>query len=118
MHQSADIAPTMPRWIAECYIGERYEDYYILLSRSRDSDALEESNFHVALQRLGGESETVRIVRSSHYLVGWIEQIIIHESDTEKIDVGNQILADLAEYPILDEEDYSMREAEEEDDDE
>lgn len=118
MHQSADTAPTMPRWIAECYIGERYDDYFVLLSRSRDSDALEESNFHTALRMLDGESETVKIARSGHWLVGWVEQILIHESDAAKIELGNHILAQLEGYPVLDEDDYSMREAEEEDDDE
>ena len=118
MLQHTTVPSTMPRWKAECYIGERYDDYFVLLSRSRDSDALEESNFHTALRMLDGESETVKVARSSHWLVGWVEQILIHVSDVEKVELGNQIVAQLEEYPVLDEDDYSERHAEEEDYDE
>lgn len=36
------------------------------------------------LRELGGESETVRVVRESHWAVGWVEWIAIHESDIEE----------------------------------
>lgn len=118
MLQSPIPTPTMSRWRGEHYIGERYDDCFVLLTRCRDSDALEESNFHTALRLIGGESETVKVARSSHWLVGWVEQILIHESDVEKVELGNQIVAQLEEYPVLDEDDYSERLAEEEDYDE
>ena len=45
------------------YVGEVPDDGWLyVLSRTRDSDALEESNFRVALKRLGGEGENVEVL--------------------------------------------------------
>ena len=55
------------------YIGETYEGYFVGLGQCRDSDALERSNFASAIEALGGETETVFIVRAGHWAVGWVE---------------------------------------------
>ena len=103
----------MQKWSrSENYIGETYNDYYVLLSRHRDSGLVEESNFQSALKMLNGESDTVKVIRFSHWLCGWIEVILIHESDKESIDKGNEIEKALESYPILDEEDFYERESE------
>jgi len=103
----------MQKWSrSENYIGELYYDYYVLLSRCRDSGLVEESNFQSALKMLNGESDTVKVIRFSHWLCGWIEVILIHESDKESIDKGNEIEKALESYPILDEEDFYERESE------
>ena len=103
----------MQKWSrSENYIGELYFDYYVLLSRCRDSGLVEESNFQSALKMLNGESDTVKVIRFSHWLCGWIEVILIHESDKESIDKGNEIEKALESYPILDEEDFYERESE------
>jgi len=95
----------MKKWNrADNYIGETYYDYYVLLSHHRDSGLVEESNFWSALKALNGESKTVKVIRSSHWLCGWIEMILIHESDKESIDKGNEIEESLESYPILDED--------------
>ena len=95
----------MEKWSrTENYIGESYNDYYVLLSRHRDSGLVEESNFQSALKMLNGESDTVKIIRFRHWAVGWIEVILIHESDKESIDKGNEIEKALESYPILDED--------------
>jgi hypothetical protein len=95
----------MEKWSrSENYIGESYFDYYVLLSRHRDSGLVEESNFWSALKMLGGESDTVKVVRAKHWAVGWIEFILIHESDKESVDKGNEIEESLNNYPILDED--------------
>ena len=95
----------MKKWErVDNYIGETYFDYYVLLSRHRDSGLVEESNFNSALKALNGESDTVKVIRSSHWAVGWIEVILIHESDKESIDKGNDIEESLNNYPILDED--------------
>ncbi len=105
----------MKKWSrTENYIGESYNDYYVLLSRHRDSGLVEESNFQSALKALNGESDTVKVVRSSHWAVGWIETILIHESDKESIDKGNEIEKALESCPILDEDDFYERESEKE----
>ena len=103
----------MKKWSrSENYIGEMYYDYYVLLYRTRDSGLVEESNFWSALKALNGESKTVKVVRAKHWLCGWVEMILIHESDKESIDKGNEIEKALENYPILDEDDFFARESE------
>ena len=98
----------MKKWSrSENYIGESYFDYYVLLFRTRDSGLVEESNFQSALKALNGESDTVKVIRAKHWLCGWIEIILIHESDKELIDKGNEIEKALESYPILDEDAFS-----------
>jgi hypothetical protein len=95
----------------QCYIGAEWHDYYSAgAGQSRDSDCLEQSNFAVMLSELGGESDTVTVVRESHWAVGWVEWIAIHESDTAALAVADAACERLANYPILDEEDWSERE--------
>ena len=101
----------MNKWQkADNYMGQNYSDYYVSLVQSRDSDILEQSNFDTALKQLGGVTDTVLVVRSSHWAVGWIEWIAIHESDTDAIATGENIEHEMADYPVLDEEDYCQRE--------
>ena len=103
----------MEKWSrSENYIGESYNDYYVLLSRNRDSGLVEKSNFQSALKMLNGESDTVKVVRSSHWAVGWIEVILIHESDVISVSKGNDIEESLESYPILDEDDFATKEGE------
>lgn len=98
----------MQKWSrTENYIGKSYNDYYVLLSHHRDSGLVEKSNFNSALKALNGESDTVKVVRFSHWLCGWVEMILIHESDKESIDKGNEIEESLNNYPILDEDAFS-----------
>ena len=87
---------------------EDRQDWLVLpISRTRDSECLEESNFHCALAILGGESETAEVHRFSHWGPGWFEIILLHpgrESD------GEDIERSLEDYPVLDDEDLSGRE--------
>jgi len=83
---------------------------FVFLGRHRDSDLLTESNFECALAALGGESDTVRVVREGHWAVGWVEWIAIHESDTKALNIADDILCALSDYPVLDESDFSERE--------
>jgi hypothetical protein len=95
------------------YMGETYEDYYVGPSRTRDSEALENSNFDVALKELGGEGDGVVVANAGHWAVGWVETILVHKDATEKVALLEGIEDRLAGYPVLDEEDYSNRQAEE-----
>ena len=105
----------MKKWSrSKNYIGESYNDYYVLLFRHRDSRLVDKSNFQSALKMLNGESDTVKVVRFSHWLCGWIEMILIHESDVKSVDKGNEIEKALENYPILDEDDFFARESEKE----
>ena len=75
---------------------------FVFIGRHRDSDILTETNFRVALEALGGESDTVEIIREGHWAVGWVEWIAIHESDSKALRTADEIVASLEDYPVLD----------------
>lgn len=77
---------------------------------NRDSDALTRSNFRACLKALGGQSESVEVHRFSHWGPGWFELILIDPANTEAVKTGEEIESALANYPVLDEEDFSQEE--------
>lgn len=105
----------LKRWTyPESYIGESYYDYFRTgIGQSRDSEALERSNFASMLEALGGESETVIVVRAGHWAVGWIESILIHESDLKALKTANEIREAMEDYPVIDDCHFSETEREE-----
>ena len=86
------------------------EEWGALLGRNRDSDCLQESNFYSALHQLGGEGEDVEIHRFGHWANGWYEIILVRPA-TDSYTVALAIESKLANYPVLDESDWSEREA-------
>lgn len=100
------------RWtMPNSYMGEVWPAYYSAgFGQSRDSDDLEASNFATALAELGGESDTVTVVRESHWAVGWIEWIAIHQDDDRALAIADALVARYRDYPALDENDWSERE--------
>ena len=110
------MAYTLERWTRpDSFLamdsGWQYSpECFVFLGRHRDSDIITESNFNVALERLGGESDTVKVVRESHWAVGWVEWIAIHESDNEALELARDMVDSLNDYPILNESDFSGRE--------
>lgn len=74
--------------------------------QTRDSETLERSNFEVALQWLGGESETVEVHRFGHWGPGWFE-IIIVDPKSPQYNIAEEIEAALAYYPVLDDMHFS-----------
>lgn len=96
----------------DSYFGASWTGYYVFLGRNRDSDDLTESNFFIGLDRLGGESDTICVVRESHWACGWIEWIAIHESDSKARKIAEEILDDLDVDPVLDYDDFARREQE------
>lgn len=104
---------TLTRWTAPDYwSGTPWPDYFVFLGRNRDSDDLTESNFACGLRAIGGESDTVVVVRERHWACGWIEWIAIHESDSAALEAANEIMEALSDYPVIDEADWSERETE------
>ena len=83
--------------------------YLAPVSITRDSNELSQSNFQTTLDMLGGESETVQVHRFGHWGPGWFEIILI-KPDSPAESIGNEIEDKLADYPVLDQEDYSQRE--------
>lgn len=94
----------------DSYIGPDYYDYYPFLGRSRDSKSWEESNFHCGLKAIGGESDTVLVIRDNHWAVGWVETIYIHKDNATALETADKIHEDLQDYPIIDDDDLSERE--------
>lgn len=83
----------------------------VLLTRTRDSDALTLSNFRTALSRLGGEGEDVEIHRFGHWACGWLEILIVNlDSDAGREAI--RIEREIDDYPILSEDDFSTLEME------
>lgn len=76
---------------------------------NRDSGCLDQSNFATAVTALGGESDTVEVHRFGHWACGWFE-IIIVKPDTPQFALAEEIENSLADYPILDDSDFSERE--------
>lgn len=102
------------RWtLPDSYFGAHWPDYFVFLGRHRDSDSLSRSNFECGLAAIGGESDTVQIVRESHWAVGWVEWIAIHESDESALEEADRIAAALFDYPVVDESHWSELEWEE-----
>lgn len=86
-------------------------DWLVLpTGRNRDSEAIDESNFHAALERLGGESDTVEVHRFGHWACGWYELIFTHPMRLTEVE---SLVDDLENYPLLDEDDLSERESNE-----
>jgi len=104
----------LKRWeMPRNYAGEVWPNYYSFLGRSRDSDCLEECNFVQGLKRLGGESETVLVIRENHWAVGWVEWIGIHQDDAAALRLADEIKGGLEDYPVVDEDALSEAEMEE-----
>ena len=103
------------RWtMPEDYAGAVWPAYYSSgVGQSRDSDALERSNFACMLEALGGESDTVTVVREGHWAVGWVEWIAIHQDDEKALAIADEIKGKLADYPVVNEEHWSDLETEE-----
>lgn len=104
----------LKRWsMPDSYFGETWPDYFGAgVGQSRDSDDLEASNFAAMLELIGGETETVKVVEESHWAVGWVQWIAIHESDEKALRAADEAKGRLKDYPVLDEEDWSRREHE------
>jgi hypothetical protein len=112
MIMSEPYTPThLQRWHRpDSYIGEQFDEYFVVIGRSRDSNLVSQSNFASALKMLGGESDTVIVHRASHWLNGWVEIILVHESDVAHLAIGDTIRNSLVEYPVLDDDDLDARE--------
>jgi hypothetical protein len=117
-HSQSNMKPQyLNKWTRPCcYVGAEWPDCYVFLGRTRDSDALERANFDAALQAVGGEQTgKVNVVRASHWAVGWVEWIAIHESATEALKIADEIKGRLENYPVVSEELLSQYESDEAD---
>ena len=101
----------LKRWkLPDSYFGAEWPEYYSFLSQHRDSDSVSRSNFIRGLELIGGESDTVIVVRERHWAVGWMEWIAIHQSDDAALQSADEIMAALSDYPVIDDNHLSEME--------
>ena len=83
------------------------------VGQHRDSGDLQESNFVAAIKMLEDagceEEEDYKVCRSSCSMVGWQEGIYVHK-DSHAAMVMAEVAIALANYPVLDDEEFSERE--------
>lgn len=107
----------LTKWRKESdYGGEDFSEWYILIAKTRDSELLDESNFdcilrdHPENKAARDENKGILYVRFGHWTCGWIDALMIHESDDDLLMIGDEIKAQLDDYPVYDENDWGMRE--------
>lgn len=81
-------------------LDDRQEWLVLGVSQTRDSGVLDRCNFAVALESLGGESDTVEVHRFGHWGPGWFEVILVAPGSPAERE-ANAIEAALADYPVL-----------------
>ncbi|WOH64115.1 hypothetical protein [Bradyrhizobium sp. BWA-3-5] len=85
-------------------------DYYCSgVFQSRDSGAMERHSFRCMLIALGGESESIVVVRESHCVRGWIDRIAIHKGNHEALRKADSIAALRQDYRIINLSDRSEK---------
>ena len=88
------------------------QDWLVFLGQNRDSGCLDQSNYACAMAALD-ESDPDwndhEDHRFGHWACGWLE-IIIVRPDSKCAAIAASVSDALADYPVLDEEDYSQRE--------
>ena len=95
------------------YWGDR-DDWLIVAGRSRDSAALERSNFESIEAALNAVNpDGVAIERASHWSVGWVESLLIDPSDARLVSTAEEIRAALEDYPVVDDEHFIKTESDE-----
>ena len=95
-------------------------EWAIVYTHNRDSDLLDQSNADAIDKALApfteGDNPDVRAEHHGHWACGWIDGYAIHVyrngQITEAFRAYHELAARLADYPVLDEEDFSRREYE------
>lgn len=110
MERYGDFSPT--QFDRHIELDER-EDWLVLpVSQTRDSGCLAQSNFDTALEIMGGESDNVEVHRFGHWGPGWFEIIIFNPAVPDLLEKAEDIERCLENYPVLNDEDLSLREQE------
>lgn len=110
---------------SSAYWGEK-SDWLVVATKHRNSDCLVRSNFRCLIEALAGKehkhagakgsselTEFLAIEEASHWAVGWLQYLIINPADTVGIALAEKLLAEIEDYPVLNEEDFSELESEE-----
>lgn len=110
-HMSTYTPENLKRWtLPESYFGAEWREYFVFFGQHRESDSVSRSNFICGLEAIGGESDTVQVVRENHWAVGWVEWIAIHQSDAKALKEADEIAGALEGYPIVNDDHHSEME--------
>ena len=97
------------------YGGFSSDGDYFVLAQTRDSDALERSNYERVFECLQDAAEAVASpesvydFRAGSWACGWIEYILIDKNAPESLIMeADEIMCALSEYPVFDDEHFSM----------
>lgn len=106
---------TVKPWtLPPSYAGAHWDGFHSSgFGQSRDSDALERSNFRCAWTAISKASPEAQVVREGHWAVGWVEWIAIPSSDAAGIACAEKLCEECRDYPVLDEDDFSNEEEKE-----
>jgi hypothetical protein len=111
------------RWTTpDHYMGFDPVGDFLILSKHRDSDTVERSNFECAQRDLAQVQvkeptpEQTRTqgegwfytFRASHFLCGWVEYLLVREDAPEEVlQAAGEIICSLSDYPVLDDDHHS-----------
>lgn len=115
----------MKKWKLERdYGGEDLSEWYILAAQTRDSYLLERDNFksiqeHIKAKgfEIAGNMEdckqdnAVLLASFGHWACGWVEALMIHESNDKALMLGDEIKQAIEDYPVFNEESYYQGES-------
>ena len=108
---------------SSAYWGER-SDWLVAYATHRDADCLARSNWRSFIRKLGGTgeegakgsqeiNENLAIEEANHWAVGWVQYLLIAPTAADLIAKAEEINADLEDYPVVDEMDWSQLEYDE-----
>lgn len=117
-------------WVRpDSWAGKSWYGWFVGLDQNRDSDTITRSNFEVFLKALRelpeiyvddsendedwAETNSVFVVRESHWAVGWIEWVAIHPSNEAALKLADEMMCSLEDYPVLSDDHLSELESEE-----
>lgn len=105
------------KWVhPDSYYGHE-PDGYCIAGQSRDSDALERSNYECIFKDLLALNEKLQgyndepfvyDFRARHWAVGWVETIIVTTNAPDELKhFAGEILCALSDYPVYNDEHFS-----------
>lgn len=98
------------------YVGGNFAEFYVApCSITRDTaDAISLSNWEAMVKRLDSiiQHDESGEISFNHWACGWYSIYLIHHTDSEALKAADDMAASLANYPVLNEEKLSEKEAE------
>lgn len=95
------------------YFGSRWDGWYEVIGKHRDSNILDTLNFDLILDELektekdiGNGFPSVLVWRANHFAYGWVDTIMVHESDEETLKIADEIMCALSNYPVFNDDKY------------